>query len=153
MSAVKAPAFTIRVADPSGRDGQRCLGLLAAELERRAIASPASQALAPLLPEASFLVAYLRGEPIGCGAILYREGGPSELDRLWVARPARRIGIGRLLLAELELRAIVAAAPAVRALIDRSLHEATTLCRASEYVELPLENGNRPAYRRFEKAL
>jgi GNAT superfamily N-acetyltransferase len=152
MAAAKSPPFTIRIADPDASDAKRCLRLLSAELERRAVASGTGRGELPTA-RASFLVAYLRGEPIACGAAVHHPQGPSEIDRLWVARPARRIGIGRLLLAELELRALVAGAPTVRARVDRGLHEATTLCRVADYVELPSENGDSPSYRRFEKTL
>jgi GNAT superfamily N-acetyltransferase len=151
MAAAQSPPFTIRLADPADGEAQRCLALLALELERRAILGPVPTA--PLVPGSSFLVAYLRGEAIGCGAVVNRPDAPSEIDNLWVARPARRIGIGRLLLAELELRAVVSGAPAVRARIDRALHEATILCRSTDYVELPNTNGDKPAYRLFEKPI
>lgn len=61
-----------------------------------------------------FLVARLRGRPVGCGALrllreatLVREVGPrvGELKRMYVAPEARGLGIGRALLVRLEAEA------------------------------------------------
>ena len=42
------------------------------------------------------------GRAVGCGALRFHDGVPGSLKRLWVARSARGIGLGRRLLAELE---------------------------------------------------
>ena len=57
-------------------------------------------------PAGLFLVAYLRGEPVGCGAVKHHPGDPSEIKRMWVAESARGLGIARRLLAELEVDAV-----------------------------------------------
>jgi GNAT superfamily N-acetyltransferase len=59
-------------------------------------------------PEARglFVVAFLDGEPVGCGG--YRRAEPpapdnaAEAKRMYVAQPARRAGVGRRVLAALE---------------------------------------------------
>jgi hypothetical protein len=33
-------------------------------------------------PARTFLVAYLRGEPVGCGAVKHRPGEPAEIKRM-----------------------------------------------------------------------
>lgn len=50
----------------------------------------------------AFLVAYVDGTPLGCGAVRYLAKGTAELKRMYVAPTARGTGIGRLLLTELE---------------------------------------------------
>ncbi|HEX2391410.1 MAG TPA: GNAT family N-acetyltransferase [Solirubrobacterales bacterium] len=159
VTARELPGFVIRPTDPEHSDALRCLRLFSAALDRRlgpdfslaANGSGDRQQLMP--PSGRLLVAYLRGEPVGSGAIRHRPGRPSEIDRLWVARVARRAGIGRLLLAELELRALVAGASAVRLEIPRQLREAIAMCRSAGYIEVPQFNGHAPTGRCFEKAL
>ena len=51
------------------------------------------------IDDAVFLVARLRGEPVGCGAIKLAE---SYLKRMWIAPAARGLGLGRRMLHELE---------------------------------------------------
>ncbi len=60
-------------------------------------------------PNGLLLVARLRGEPIGCGALKFHGALPTEIKRMWVAREARGLGVGRRLLAELEQRAAITA--------------------------------------------
>src|SRR5438874_91418 len=62
--------------------------------------SAAAHELRP--PEGLFVVARLHGEPVGCGALKFHGGAPAELKRMWVAEPARGLGLGRRLFAELE---------------------------------------------------
>lgn len=50
----------------------------------------------------AFLVAYLAGEPLGCGAVRRLEETSAELKRMYVAPSARGHGIGRALLNQLE---------------------------------------------------
>jgi putative acetyltransferase len=52
-----------------------------------------------------FLVAALDGEPAGCGALRRLEDGTGELKRMFVVPEARRHGVGRRVLIELELHA------------------------------------------------
>ena len=50
----------------------------------------------------AFLVAYVDGTPLGCGAVRLLAQGTAELKRMYVAPTARGQGIGRALLIELE---------------------------------------------------
>jgi DNA-binding MarR family transcriptional regulator/GNAT superfamily N-acetyltransferase len=146
-------------ADPAGSDGRHCLEAYFAELGRRFDAGfkeAASHAgtdddLRP--PRDVFLVARLRGEPVGCGGLKLRLRKPAELRRMWVSDDVRGLGIGRRLLNELEARAGAAGARSVRLETNRSLTEAITLYRASGYREIPAFNDEVYAHHWFEKRL
>ncbi len=153
MSTSKHPLVTIRPCDPTQDDARRCLELLSVELRRRTGANGVLTETNLLPPAACFLLAYLGEEAVGCGAVVQGDGAAAGIQRLWVDRSVRRLGIGRLMLAELESRAIDAGAYAVNVQIDRALYEATALYRSSDYLELPVSNGRTPSYRRFEKPL
>jgi GNAT superfamily N-acetyltransferase len=58
-------------------------------------------------PSGAFLVAWLDGEPAGCGALKPLDSDPSigEIKRMYTAPAARRRGISRLLLVRLEAAA------------------------------------------------
>jgi DNA-binding MarR family transcriptional regulator/GNAT superfamily N-acetyltransferase len=53
-------------------------------------------------PRGLVLVARLRDEPIGCGALKLHGRDPAEIKRMWVAPTARGLGLGRRLLRELD---------------------------------------------------
>jgi GNAT superfamily N-acetyltransferase len=58
-------------------------------------------------PLGTFLVAWIDGQPAGCGAVKPLDGDATkgEIKRMYTTPDARRQGIGRALLVELELRA------------------------------------------------
>jgi DNA-binding MarR family transcriptional regulator/GNAT superfamily N-acetyltransferase len=146
-------------ADPSGPEGRRCLEAYFAELGRRFDAgfeegrshAGAEDDLYP--PQDVFLVARLRGEPVGCGGLKTRTRAPAELRRMWVSDAVRGLGLGRRLLAELERRAAATGARAVRLETNRALVEAIGLYRASGYREIPRFNDEPYAHHWFEKQL
>jgi DNA-binding MarR family transcriptional regulator/N-acetylglutamate synthase-like GNAT family acetyltransferase len=146
-------------ADPAGPDGRHCLEAYFAELGRRFDVgfdlahshSGSDDDLRP--PQDVFLVARLRGDPVGCGGLKLRPGKPAELRRMWVSGEVRGLGIGRRLLNELEARAEAAGARAVRLETNRSLTEAVALYRASGYAEIPAFNDELYADHWFEKRL
>ena len=78
-------------------------------------------------PAGLFLVAYLRGEPVGCGAVKHHPGEASEIKRMWVAEPARGLGIARRLLAELEKEAVASGASTAHLETNKTLVEAIAL--------------------------
>ena len=98
-----------------------------------------------------FIVARLRGEPIGCGAL--KTATPPEIKRMWVAPEARGLGVGRRILAELERHALAQGASAIRLETNRVLGEAQQLYRSSGYVEVEPFNDEPYAHHWFTKSL
>ena len=103
--------------------------------------------LAEVAPGAGvFLVARLRGRPVGCGALrclrdaaLVRELGPQagEIKRMYVAPDVRGQGIGRALLARLEEEA--RSFDLVRVVLETGTRqtEALAMYRRSGFVGIP----------------
>jgi DNA-binding MarR family transcriptional regulator/GNAT superfamily N-acetyltransferase len=149
----------IRKADPAGDDAQRCINAYFAELNRRSNipydpargVSAEPHELNP--PAGLFLVAYVHGEAVGCGGVKHHAGEPSEIKRMWVAEPARGLGIARRLLTELENDAQQAGAPSARLETNGSLVEAIAMYRSAGYEEVPAFNDEPFAHHWFEKAL
>jgi ribosomal protein S18 acetylase RimI-like enzyme len=148
----------MRESDSDNPDARECLRAYFAELERRSDSGIEAGAILPVDPEelrppaGSFLLAYLRGEPIGCGGIRHHPGDPSEIKRMWVSETARGLGIGRRLLGELEGRARAAGAPAVRLETNRTLVEAIQMYRTAGYTEVPAFSAEPFADHWFEKS-
>jgi DNA-binding MarR family transcriptional regulator/GNAT superfamily N-acetyltransferase len=153
------PAIEIRTVDPADRDAKRCIRGYFAELDRRSESgfdpstgvSAEPHELVP--PAGSFLIAYIRGEPVGCGAVKHHPGAPSEVKRMWVAESARGLGIGRRLLSELEARALRSGASLARLETNRALVEAIAMYRSAGYIEVPPFNDEPFAQHWFEKRL
>src|SRR3954447_16065361 len=149
----------IRPVDPGHPDARACLRRYFAELDRRADSGfdPAQGISAEpheLVPPAGLLlVARLREEPVGCGAVKHHAGAPSEIKRMWVAETARGLGLGRRLLGELEAAAAHSGAPAARLETNRALTEAISLYRSAGYAEVAAFNDEPFAHHWFEKPL
>jgi GNAT superfamily N-acetyltransferase len=103
------PPLRIEHADPCG---SAALALLReAEVEARALyrdlidptAPPATNA--PLGPRSAFVVARLGDDTVACGSIRPLDASAAEVRRMYVQRRARRIGVARALLQQLELAA------------------------------------------------
>src|SRR5262245_8664033 len=149
----------LEVVDPAEPAAEHCLREYFAELGRRfdagfdpALSIPAEHdELRP--PAGLFLVATLRREPVGCGALQFHDGEPAELKRRWGAGSVRGLGIGRRLLAELERRAAAGGARAVRLETNNALDEAIALYRSSGYREVEAFNSEPYAHHWFEKQL
>jgi DNA-binding MarR family transcriptional regulator/N-acetylglutamate synthase-like GNAT family acetyltransferase len=154
-----AAAVEIRDVDPAGPDARQCLRAYVAELNERweagfdpsAGVSAEPHELTP--PAGCFVVAYLYGEPIGCGGIKHLPGGPSDIKRMWVSPAARGLGLGRRLLHELEQRVRDSGATVARLETNRVLAEAIGLYRSEGYVEVPAFNAEPFAHHWFEKSL
>jgi len=149
----------VRAADPAEGDAQLCLREYFAELGRRfeagfEAALSNSATLDDFRPPVGvFLVATLRAEPIGCGALRFHGDEPAELKRMWVAESARGLGIGRRLLTELESRAAAEGVRVVRLDTNKTLTEAIGLYHSAGYHEVDAFNDEPYAHYWFEKHL
>jgi DNA-binding MarR family transcriptional regulator/GNAT superfamily N-acetyltransferase len=152
-------AIEIRTVDPRDADARRCLRAYFAELDRRSdtgydpAAGVSAEPHEMTPPAGRFLVAYLRGEPVGCGGVKHHSGEPSDVKRMWVAESARGLGLGRRLLAELEAEALRSGAAATRLETNRALVEAIGLYRSVGYVEVPAFNDEPFGDHWFQKQL
>jgi ribosomal protein S18 acetylase RimI-like enzyme len=154
-------ASEVRIAreDPTSTEARWCIEQYFVELQTRfemgfdrsRTNSAEAHELVP--PVGALLIARLRGAPVGCGALKLHPGEPAELKRMWVAREARGLGLGRRLLLELERYAQQAGASGVRLETNRSLTEAIQLYRSSGYREVPAFNTETYAHHWFEKSL
>ncbi len=104
-------------------------------------------------PGGRFLVAYLRGEPVGCGALKRLDSETAEVKRVYVAPAARGRGLARRLLEALEDAARDAGYTRVRLDTGARLTEAQALFRSAGYREIPDYNQNPVAAFWFEKSL
>jgi DNA-binding MarR family transcriptional regulator/GNAT superfamily N-acetyltransferase len=145
--------------DPAHPHARYCLQSYFSELDRRfdtgfdpARSIPADEA-DMRLPAGLFVVATLRGEPIGSGALKFHGDQPAELKRMWVAESARGLGIGRRLLNDLEDQAAGHGVRVIHLETNGSLTEAINLYRSAGYVEVAPFNEEPYAHHWFEKML
>jgi DNA-binding MarR family transcriptional regulator/GNAT superfamily N-acetyltransferase len=152
-------AATVRVApmDPTHPHARHCLQAYFAELDRRfelgfdpADSNPAEDGdMRP--PAGAFLVATLRSQPVGCGALKFHGEDPAEIKRMWVDESARGLGLGRRLLSELEAYAGEQGVRHLRLETNKTLVEAIALYRSCGYVEVGAFNDEPYAHHWFEK--
>ena len=154
-----ASAVEIGVADPRGDDAALCMRSYFGELDQR-FSDGFDQALSTSVDYAEFaeptgllLIAQLRQQPIGCGALKFHDGQPPDIKRMWVAPDGRGLGVGRRLLEALEGEAARRGAKKIRLETNRSLGEAISLYRSSGYVEVAPFNREHYADHWFEKRL
>ena len=154
-----ASMIGITATDPRAPDARRCLRAYFAELSSRfdsgfdpALSIPASDDdLRP--PAGVLLIAALRDEPVGCGALKFHGDAPAEIKRMWVSPAVRGLGVGRRLLAELEAHATARGARTLRLETNRALTEAIGLYRSAGYREVSAFNEEAYAHHWFEKTL
>ncbi len=149
----------IAVESPDTGDARWCIGSYYAELGVRFESGfdPALSRFGDIgeyaEPAGLLLVARLRGDPIGCGALKFTSPAVTEIKRMWVAPAARGLGLGARMLHTLEDEARRRGAVAVRLDTNRSLAEAIALYRAAGYHEIGAFNDERYADHWFEKPL
>ncbi len=149
----------IAPADPSSPPARWCLEQYFRELSERfetgfdpsqSISAHAHE-LTP--PAGQFLLAWLREEPVGCGAIKLQPQAVGEIKRMWVAPQARGLGLGQRLLGELERVAQRAGMRVLHLETNRTLTEAIQLYRQAGYQEVAPFNDEPYAHHWFEKRL
>jgi DNA-binding MarR family transcriptional regulator len=156
---ITASLVETRIVDPEHPDAKRCLRAYVAELNRRSDIpfDPRNGSTAEphevRAPAGAFLIAYLNGEAIGCGAVKHRPAGPSDIKRMWVAESARGLGIGRRLLRELEQVARDSGARVAQLETNAALVEAITMYRSAGYAEVPAFNDEPFAHHWLAKPL
>ncbi len=154
-----ASMITIEVADPTSADAEWCFARYFAELNRRFEfgfdpgQSISAHAHELTMPSGLLLIARLRQEPLGCGALKFHGKAPAELKRMWVDPSTRGLGVGRRLLGALEHQAREAGATVVRLETNRALTEAIALYRDCAYREIGAFNNEPYAHHWFEKQL
>jgi DNA-binding MarR family transcriptional regulator len=150
----------LRAVDAAQPDAQRCLRAYVAELNRRApdrgfdpTKGSTAEPYEVRPPLGAFVVAYLRGEPIGCGGVKHHPGDVTDIKRMWIAESARGLGLGRRLLEHLEGLARERGSREVRLETGDVLTEAIALYRSAGYAEVEPFNDEPFADRWFAKAL
>jgi len=154
-----ASMVQIAVADPTTQDAQWCIQQYFTELNEHfemgfdpALSISAyTHELTP--PAGLLLVARLRDEPVGCGALKFHENAIGELKRMWVAPQVRGLGLGRRLLLALEHEAREAGMTILHLETNHTLTEAIELYRHSGYREVEAFNDEPYAQHWFEKRL
>jgi DNA-binding MarR family transcriptional regulator/GNAT superfamily N-acetyltransferase len=154
-------ASTVRVGvvDPGHPHARFCLSSYYAELVERfeegfdpALSIATGEAdLRP--PHGLLLVATLDDEPVGCGALLFHDGEPAYIKRMWVSPAVRGLGLGRRLLRELEATAREHGHGTVRLETNRALAEAITMYRTAGYREVDRFNDEVYGHHFFVKDL
>ena len=154
-----AGLVVMRIENPTTAAARFCVHSYFAELDARfdggfdpdrSISAEAGELLEP---HGLLLVARLRDEPIGCGALKLHGPDPVEIKRMWIAPAARGLGLGRRLLDDLEQHARQRGATVARLETNRALTEAISLYRSAGYVEVPPFNAEPYADHWFERAL
>ena len=153
-------ASTVRIAecDPRRPEARFCLDTYYAELAQRfpagydpAVSPVADEEMTP--PAGLLLVAFLHGQPVGCGALIWYPDAVALVKRMWVAPSARGIGLGRRMLSELESRARDHGDRLVRLDTNAALTEALNLYRTCGYREVAPFSDEPYANHWFEKSV
>src|SRR5262249_10746033 len=104
-------------------------------------------------PAGAFLVAFVDGEAVACGAVKRIAPRIGSLKRMWVAASARGLGIGRRLLQALEAQARALGLTTLRLETNKALREAIAVYRSAGFREVARFNDDPYAHHWFEKRL
>jgi ribosomal protein S18 acetylase RimI-like enzyme len=145
--------------DPASPAARWCVGRYFEELDRRfesgfdpaASLSAEDEDLVP--PRGAFLVGFVDGESVACGAVKSIAPAVGSLKRMWVADTVRGLGIGRRMLEALEGQARELGVATLRLETNGTLQEAIGLYRSAGYREVPRFNSDPYAQHWFEKHL
>ena len=107
--------------------------------------------LAP--PSGLFVLARLRGDPVGCGALKRIDAATGEVKRVWTAPAARGLGVARRVLHRLEAEAAQMGFAVLRLDTNKALAEAHAFYLKQGYRDIARFNDNPYAHRWFEKRL
>ena len=147
------------VEDPTSDDAQFCIRSYFAELDVRFESgfdpnqSISADAAELTEPSGLFLIARLRDEPIGCGALKLHGRQPAEIKRMWVAAATRGLGLGRLILEELERHARQRGVGTLHLETNQALNEAILLYTSAGYREVERFSDEPYAHHWFEKII
>jgi len=137
----RSPEVAVGSADPMGAEATWLLREMTAEVVRRYSdildASAPPQTNDPDVARSAFLIARVDNQPIGCAALRPLEAEIAEVRRMYVVPSARRRGIGRRLLAELEGQARQFGYRVLRLETGNRQHEALALYKACGFVRVP----------------
>lgn len=86
---------------------------------------------------AAFLVGYLYGMPVVCGAISKLDTRTGEIKRVFVKREVRGLGLSKLMLTRLEKEALAMGLQVLRLETGARQPEALGLYRKSGYYDIP----------------
>lgn len=157
LSAHPAEPVTFVDADPTGTEAVALLAELDADLMTRypGQATHGIEATTLVPSGGAFLIARRGGVPAGCGALRPRELAVVEIKRMFVRANARRTGVARQLLAELERRAAMRGYAIARLETGTRQPEAIALYESAGYTRIPCygEFADNPLSVCFEKRL
>jgi DNA-binding MarR family transcriptional regulator/ribosomal protein S18 acetylase RimI-like enzyme len=149
----------VGIEDPTSAAARFCIASYFSELDTRfdtgfdpsrSISADVAELTEPV---GLLLVARLREEPVGCGALKFDGADRADIKRMWVAPTARGLGLGRRLLTELEDRARERGMRVVQLETNKTLREAISLYRSAGYVEVDAFNDEPYAQHWFAKRL
>jgi protein tyrosine phosphatase (PTP) superfamily phosphohydrolase (DUF442 family)/ribosomal protein S18 acetylase RimI-like enzyme len=130
--------LTFTSEDPIGVTAQSLIGDLCSEMLARYGRPPSPFSTSEAcVPRSIFIVARINDQAVGCGALRPLDDTTAEIKRMYVAPAARRCGIARRILTELETRAIAFHYGAIRLETGIRQPEAQALYASLGYKTIP----------------